>query len=314
MPKSTPKPDWLRVRAPGGEAYHRLRKTLHGLELNTVCEHARCPNIGTCWREGTATVMLLGEVCTRGCRFCAVTAGKPGGVVDPGEPERVAEAIAQLDLRYVVLTMVTRDDLADGGAAMVADTVRRLHTLQPGLLVETLVSDFGGRHEAIDAVVDALPDVFAHNLEVVREWTPRVRDARSSYDRSLEVLARARERSGGRPSKSSLMVGVGETDDQVRAAMGDLRSVGVELLTIGQYLCPTSKHHAVARFVTPETFDGYRDEARRLGFRHVASGPLVRSSYRAAELFVESYLAGNSARTAPARKVGEAVDTTASGR
>ena len=314
MAKSTPKPDWLRVRAPGGQAYHRLRKTLHELELNTVCEHARCPNIGTCWREGTATVMLLGEVCARGCRFCAVTAGKPDGVVDAGEPERVAQAIAQLDLRYVVLTMVTRDDLADGGAAVVADTVRRLHALQPGLLVETLVSDFGGRHGAIDAVVDAQPDVFGHNLEVVREWTPRVRDPRCSYDRSLEVLARARERSDGRPTKSSLMVGVGETDDEILAAMTDLRSVGVQLLTIGQYLCPTPKHHPVARFVTPQTFDEYRDEALRLGFRHVASGPLVRSSYRAAELFVQSYLSGRGASTAPAGKVTETADTAASRR
>jgi lipoic acid synthetase len=239
--------------------------------------------------------MLLGEVCSRGCRFCAVTAGKPGGKVDREEPARVAAAVARLGLRYVVLTMVTRDDLPDGGAAVVAETVRRLHDAQPGLLVETLVSDFGGDEVALAAVVDAEPDVFGHNVEVVREWTHRVRDRRCSYDRSLQVLARAHRQSGGRPTKSSLMVGVGETDEQVLETLRDLRAVGVELLTIGQYLRPTDKHHPVARFVEPATFDRYAEQARQLGFRYVASGPLVRSSYRAAELFLQGELAEGGA-------------------
>lgn len=291
MPRTQPKPPWLRVRAPGGDAYHRIRRTLAELDLNTVCEHARCPNVGTCWREGTATVMLLGGVCSRRCRFCAVAVGKLPGEVDRGEPGRVAEAIGQLGLRYVVLTMVTRDDLPDGGASVVAETVERLHRLASGLLVEALTSDFGGRAASLERVLDAAPDVFAHNLEVVRGWTPRIRDRRCSYERSLDLLRQAKAHGPEVLTKSSLMVGVGETDDEVIEALADLRRVGVDLVTIGQYLQPTAKHHPVARFVPPETFEWYEDEALRLGFRFVASGPLVRSSYRAAELFVRSQAA-----------------------
>jgi lipoic acid synthetase len=209
------KPEWLKVRAPQGERYLDVKRTLQGLELSTVCEHARCPNVGECWGCGTATVMLLGHVCTRGCRFCAVAAGNPGGLVDAREPERVAEAIARLGLDYVVLTMVDRDDLADGGAAHVARTVTVLRERRPGLLVETLTGDFGGREEHLDRVLDAGPDVFGHNLEVTRAMTRRVRDRRCSYDRSLAVLARARRRLGGGLVKSSLMVGIGEADDEV---------------------------------------------------------------------------------------------------
>lgn len=291
MASTRPKPPWLRVRVPGGENYHRLRRTLRALQLNTVCEHARCPNIGTCWREGTATVMLLGEMCSRGCRFCAVTAGKPAGSIDLQEPKRVAEAIGQLGLRYVVLTMVTRDDLPDGGAAHVAETVRRLHDAQAGLRVEALVGDFGGQSAAVDTVLHAGPDVFGHNVEVVRAWTSRLRDPRCSYDRSLRVLRRVKERSPEQLTKSSLMVGVGETDEEVLEALRDLRAAAVDLVTIGQYLQPTPRHHPVDRFVTPQTFERYRVAALQLGFRHVASAPLVRSSYRAQELFVESHLA-----------------------
>lgn len=290
MVAASGKPPWLRVRAPGGESYHRLKGTLRQLELHTVCESARCPNVGTCWREGTATVMLLGQVCTRSCRFCAVAAGRPDGVVDPDEPRRVAEAVAKLQLRYVVLTMVTRDDLPDGGAGHVAETIDRLHQLRPDMLVEALVSDFAGDPAAVDAAVAARPDVFAHNIEVVRPWTSVVRDGRSSYHRSLAVLRRAKELAPDLPTKSSLMVGVGETDDEVGEALRDLRQVGVELLTIGQYLQPTAKHLRVARFVTPETFAAYQHEAKRLGFDFVASGPLVRSSFRAAELYLQRRL------------------------
>lgn len=286
------KPEWLKVRAPQGERYLDVKRTLQGLELSTVCEHARCPNVGECWGCGTATVMLLGHVCTRGCRFCAVAAGSPGGLVDAREPERVAEAIARLGLDYVVLTMVDRDDLADGGAAHVARTVTVLRERRPGLLVETLTGDFGGREEHLDRVLDAGPDVFGHNLEVTRAMTRRVRDRRCSYDRSLAVLARARRRLGGGLVKSSLMVGIGEADDEVYESLADLRRVGVDVVTLGQYLRPTSRHAPVARFVTPEQFARFRRFGEDLGFSHVESGPLVRSSYHAAEAHARALLRG----------------------
>jgi len=283
------KPPWLRVRAPGGDRYHELKKTFRELNLFTVCEEAHCPNVGECWREGTATVMLLGDVCTRGCRFCAVTTGRPGPL-DQAEPEHVAQAIGTMALQYVVLTMVDRDDLPDGGAAQVARTVRSLKELRSDLLVETLVGDFQGENDPIDTVVDAQPDVFAHNVEVVRRVTRRVRDARCGYDRSLSVLRRAKERAPDRVTKSSLMVGIGETDEEVVEALSDLRSAGVDIVTIGQYLRPSPKHHEVMRFVTPETFAEFERAALSMGFLYAASGPLVRSSYKAAEVFVRSVL------------------------
>jgi len=279
-----PKPSWLKVRAPGGERFTQLKETLRALDLHTVCEEAHCPNVGECWAEGTATVMLLGDVCTRGCRFCAVTTGDPRGAVDVREPEHVARAIAQLGLRYVVLTMVDRDDLLDGGASHVARTVTRLRELVPDLLVETLLGDFGGHLGYVDTTVEARPDVWAHNLEVVRRLQRMIRDARCSYERSLAVLAHAKEK-GDVWTKSSLMVGVGETDDEVNEALADLRRVGVDVVTIGQYLRPSPKHAPVDRYVDPGQFDRFADEARALGFAYVASGPLVRSSYKAAEAF-----------------------------
>ncbi|MFO0552443.1 MAG: lipoyl synthase [Polyangiaceae bacterium] len=295
-PRYAPKPEWLKVRAPGGDRYHGLKRTLGTLDLHTVCEEARCPNVGECWREGTATIMLLGDVCTRGCRFCAVTTGDPQGAVDTREPEHVARAIAKLDLSYVVLTMVNRDDLLDGGAEHVARTVTRLRELRGDILIETLVGDFSGRTDAIEACIDGAPDVFAHNIETVRRLTRRVRDVRSSYEQSLEVLRRARARADepnrARPmlTKSSIMVGLGETDDEVLEAMSDLRAAGVNIVTIGQYLRPSPKHHEVLRFVEPAMFDRYAAHARELGFLYAASGPLVRSSYKAAEVFVRSML------------------------
>ena len=281
------KPSWLRVRAPGGERYHELERTLRGLRLHTVCQEARCPNVGECWREGTATLMLLGGVCTRGCRFCAVPAGHPSPP-EPDEPEHAARAVAQMGLDYVVLTMVNRDDLPDGGAFHVARAIGAMHELRSGLLVEALVGDFAGSQAAIDAVVDAAPDVLGHNIEVVRRLTALVRDARCDYDRSLEVLARAHARAPDRLTKSSLMVGIGETDDEVQVALSDLRAVGVDIVTIGQYLRPSARHAAVSRYVPPETFEAYRRAAEALGFAYVASGPLVRSSYRAAQAFVRA--------------------------
>jgi lipoyl synthase len=294
-----PKPEWLKVRAPGGDRYHHLKETFRKLDLHTVCEEARCPNVGECWREGTATVMLLGETCTRGCRFCAVTTGDPRGAVDVREPEHVARAIAQLELQYVVMTMVDRDDLLDGGADHVARTVRRLRELRPDVLIEALMGDFQGHHAAIDSVAAAGPDVFAHNVEVVRRLQRTVRDARCGYERSLDVLRRAKEAPaagptamGRRLTKSSIMVGVGETDDEVVECLADLRGAGVDVVTIGQYLRPTPKHLPVDRYVHPDTFAALEREARAMGFLYAASGPLVRSSYRAAEVFLRSLLGG----------------------
>jgi lipoyl synthase len=289
-PRFAPKPPWLKVRAPGGERYARLKETLRALDLHTVCEEARCPNVGECWAEGTATVMLLGDVCTRGCRFCAVTTGDPRGAVDVREPEHVARAVSQLDLSYVVLTMVDRDDLLDGGASHVARTVTRLRELVPGLLVETLLGDFGGHMDYVDTTVAARPDVWAHNLEVVKRLQRTVRDARCSYERSLGVLSRVKERDESAWTKSSLMVGIGETDDEVGEALSDLRRVGVDVVTIGQYLRPTPRHAPVARYVDPAAFARFAEVGRSLGFAYVASGPLVRSSYKAAEAFMRGKL------------------------
>jgi lipoyl synthase len=285
-----PKPPWLKVRAPGGERYTDLKQTFRALDLHTVCEEARCPNIGECWSEGTATVMLLGDTCTRGCRFCAVNTGQPRGAVDGREPEHVARALSRLPLQYVVMTMVDRDDLLDGGAGHVAKTVVRLKDLRPDMLVETLVGDFGGHLDAVDTTVDARPDVWAHNIEVVRRLQRTIRDVRCDYEQSLGVLRRAKARRPDVVTKSSIMVGIGETDDEILATMRDLRDAGVDVVTIGQYLRPTPKHAAVDRFVEPARFEAFAAEGTAMGFAYVASGPLVRSSYKAAEVYVRSVL------------------------
>jgi len=297
--QSRKKPAWLKVRAPGGESHARIKRTLRELDLYTVCEEARCPNVGECWREGTATIMLLGHTCTRGCRFCAVTTGQPRGAFDPREPEHVARAVLRLGLRYVVLTMVDRDDLLDGGASQVARTVVALKREQPALLVETLVGDFEGRTRDVDVVLGAAPDVFAHNVEVTRRLTPLIRDRRCGYDRSLDVLRHAKERSPERHVKSSIMVGIGETDEEVLETLADLRNCGADVVTLGQYLQPTKKHAPVRRWVEPATFAEYERAAYELGFSFVASGPLVRSSYRAAEAFVSARLRPAPSAAAP---------------
>jgi lipoic acid synthetase len=287
---NSPKPPWLKVRAPGGERYTELKATFRGLDLHTVCEEARCPNIGECWSEGTATVMLLGDTCTRACRFCAVKTGHPRGAVDVREPEHVARALSRMPLQYVVMTMVDRDDLLDGGAEQVAKTVRRIKELRPDMLVETLVGDFGGHRSAVEATIDAAPDVWAHNIEVVRRLQRTIRDVRCSYDQSLAVLRWAKVRSTQAITKSSIMVGVGETDAEVLETMHDLRGAGVDVVTLGQYLRPTPKHAPVDRYVDPERFEAFAREGEAMGFAFVASGPLVRSSYKAAEVFVRSRL------------------------
>ena len=290
------KPAWLRVRAPSGERYSGIKATLREGDLHTVCEEARCPNVGDCWGSGTATIMLLGDTCTRGCRFCAVTTGNPRGALDPREPDNTALAVGRMGLDYVVLTMVDRDDLLDGGAAVVAHTIEAIRTRCPGTLVEALVGDFAGRTDDIRTVVAAQPAVFGHNVETVRRLTPTVRDARCGYDLSLSVLAAARATPGRHLVKSSIMLGLGESDDEVVETMRDLRAAGCELLTLGQYLRPSQKHHAVERWVTPEAFDRLGAIGRELGYRHVASGPLVRSSYRAGEHFVRDVLTQTTSR------------------
>jgi lipoic acid synthetase len=279
----------------GGERHAQLMQLFRQRKLATVCEEARCPNIGECWREGTATLMLLGDVCTRGCRFCAVTSGNPAGVVDASEPEHVADALAEMNLAYVVLTMVDRDDLPDGGAAHVAKTVQRIRARSPHTLIETLVGDFAGDERRVATLVrNGRPDVFAHNAEVVPRLQRRMRDARCSWERSLSVLRAARA-AGANVTKSSLMVGCGETFDEVIDAMRGLRDAGIDVLTIGQYLQPTPKHARVERYVEPAQFDEYKALGLQLGFKYVASGPLVRSSYRAAEAFLAGILKGHDA-------------------
>jgi lipoic acid synthetase len=305
-PPREPKPPWLKVRAPGGERYAGLKETLRKLDLYTVCEEARCPNVGECWAAGTATIMLLGHTCTRGCRFCAVTTGNPRGAYDPREPEHVARAVATLDLSYVVLTMVDRDDLIDGGASQVARTVTGLRARRPELLIETLVGDFRGRLGDVDTVLASGPDVFAHNVEVTRRLTPLIRDQRCDYDGTLAVLRHAKERAPERFVKSSIMVGIGETDEEVEETLRDLRGAGVDIVTLGQYLRPTPKHAPVARYVPPETFAGYERSALDMGFSFAASGPLVRSSYHAAEGFVAARRPGRAERT-PAASHPEAI-------
>lgn len=282
-------PEWFRVRLPSGPTVGAMNRRLHRLGLHTVCEEARCPNQGECWGHGTATVMILGDTCTRGCRFCAVATGNPRGVLDGGEPERVASAVRDAGLRYVVLTSVDRDDLPDGGAAHFASTVRAVRGAVEGVRVEVLIPDY--LDDRLAAVLESGPDVLGHNVEVVRRLTPKVRDRRASYDRSLAVLRQASTMRPGGWTKSSLMLGLGETRDEVVECLQDLRAVGVRLVTLGQYLRPTVRHHPVDRYWTPEEFQELEGEARAMGFEFVAAGPKVRSSYRAAELFLMGKLA-----------------------
>ena len=280
-----PKPPWLKVPLPMGPTYAHVRDVVGRHGLHTVCQEAMCPNVAECWGHGTATFMLLGWVCTRACRFCAVATGNPRGRVDDDEPRRVAEAVRELGLGYVVLTSVDRDDLPDGGAAHFARTVQAIKTLAPEVRVEALTSDFQGDLAAVEVVVRSGLDVFAHNLETVRRLTPTVRDPRANYDQSLRVLEHARSCRPGVLTKSSLMLGLGETDDEIRQAMRDLRSVGVDILTLGQYLRPTRSHLPVQRYVHPDEFARYREWGLEEGFLEVFSGPLVRSSYRAERVF-----------------------------
>lgn len=288
--KRMPKPSWIKMRAPAGERYLQLKEMLKDLKLATVCQEAQCPNIGECWGGGTATIMLMGEVCTRGCRFCNVKTGNPKGKLDLEEPQKVAYAVSQMGLDYVVLTSVDRDDLPDEGSMHFAQTVRRLKSLSPDLIVEVLTPDFKGNETFIANIVDAEPDVFAHNVETVERLTPRVRDRRAGYAQSLRVLEYVKERDESRYTKTSLMLGLGESDEEIRQTLRDLRGVGCDVVTFGQYLQPQKRHLPVEEFVTPEKFREWQTEAESMGFLYVASGPLVRSSYRAGEYFMKGVI------------------------
>jgi lipoic acid synthetase len=279
------KPEWLRVSLPAGDNYERVKAEVRGLELHTVCQEAACPNLAECWGVGTATIMILGDVCTRGCRFCNVKTGTQHGEVDWLEPIRVAQAVAELGWRYLVLTAVDRDDLADGGALVFANTVRAIHERVPGARVEILSGDFRGDLRALDIVMDARPDVFAHNLETVRRLTPVVRDRRAGYDQTLRVLEHAKSRSPERFTKTSIMLGLGEREEEIEQAMNDARSAGVDIFTMGQYLRPTKKHLPVSEYVTPQRFAELGLLARTKGFHQVVSSPLSRSSYHAEQAF-----------------------------
>lgn len=278
-------PEWLRLKLPTSDGFFKTRNLLQDLRLHTVCESAKCPNHWECWAKGTATFMIAGDRCTRACSFCAVSTAKPFPL-EVDEPERVAEATRRMQLKHVVITAVARDDLPDGGAAHFKKTIEAVRALNPGIVVEVLVPDFNNKDSAIDLVLDAAPEIFNHNLETVRRLTPSVR-SRAMYDRSLEVLRKAKLRAGDRiHTKSGLMLGLGETEEELFRAMEDLRENLCDILTLGQYLQPTRQHLPVVEFVPPAKFEEYRERGLQMGFAHVASGPLVRSSYHADEFKV----------------------------
>lgn len=301
------KPPWLKVRPPGDHAaekeYQRLRTSLRGLGLSTVCEEARCPNIGECWGGGTATIMLMGDTCTRGCRFCNIKTSRAPPPLDSLEPEKVATAVAKWGLKYIVLTSVDRDDIPDGGADHIARTVEKLKQAQPDLLVETLSPDFSGDEACVDRVVTSGLDVFAHNVETVERLQRFVRDRRAGYAQTLRVLERSREIRPDIVTKTSIMLGVGESKAEIRQTMRDMLNAGVEVITLGQYLRPSKRHLKVEQWVTPEEFDAWKVEGEQMGFSYVASGPLVRSSYRAGEFFLESLIRKRRITAEASRKV-----------
>ncbi len=285
-----PKPRWLRARMPGGERYEAVKRNVTDHRLSTVCQESHCPNIGECWTNGTATLMVMGSVCTRACKFCAVDTGNPKGWLDPEEPENTAKSVELMGLRYIVLTSVDRDDLPDGGAAHYAACVAAIKRRTPEVAVEALTPDFDGVMSNVEKVVDSGLDVFAQNVETVRRLTHRVRDPRAGYEKTLSVLAHAKRHRPDVLTKTSLMVGLGETDEEIFETMDDLRAIGVDILTIGQYLRPTPNHLPVERYVTPEEFNRYREIGLEKGFMVVPSGPMVRSSYRADRVFDKNNL------------------------
>ncbi|GAC1647794.1 MAG: lipoyl synthase [Gemmatimonadaceae bacterium] len=280
-PLPTRKPSWLKVRAPGGSKYVRLKQLMRGLDLHTVCEEAHCPNVGECWEHGTATFMILGSVCTRNCAYCAVAHGRPISY-DPSEPERVATAIGAMQLQHAVITSVDRDDLPDFGASLFAETIRRIHETVPGCSVEVLVPDFQGDETSIGAVLDARPEIYNHNTETVPRLYKRARPG-GRYERVLRIFRYVKRHSPQVPTKTGMILGMGETPEEVIAVMRDLRTVDVDILTLGQYLRPSDAHIPLDRYYRPDEFQELRRVGMDLGFRHVESGPLVRSSYHAWE-------------------------------
>lgn len=291
-----PKPEWLKVRAPGGENFLKIKADLAKFNLHTVCEEARCPNIGECWSGGTATFMLLGDTCTRGCKFCAVKTGNPRGVVDDFEPEKIAHTVSNMDLSYIVLTSVDRDDLPDQGVSHFVKTVQLTKAMKPEMLMEVLTPDWRGDDKCIADMAASGADVLAHNVETIERLQTEVRDPRCSYSQSLYVLEnylkKSQEAGIRSVTKTSIMMGLGESDEEVLKCMRDLISVGVRVLTLGQYLQPTARKLAVKEYVSPERFSALAKEGEAMGFAYVAAGPLVRSSYRAGEYFIEKILRG----------------------
>ncbi|TAL73134.1 MAG: lipoyl synthase [Rhodanobacter sp.] len=284
------KPPWLRVKLPTGAKYEAIANIVHTHKLNTVCMESKCPNIAECWGRGTATLMLMGSVCTRACKFCAVSTGNPNGWLDPLEPMQVADAVALMGLKYVVLTSVDRDDLPDGGAAHYAACVKAIHARSPSTAVEALTPDFAGSHDAVATVLDAGLATYAQNLETVRRLTHPVRDPRAGYEQTLDVLAFAKRHSPKTLTKTSLMLGLGETDEELDQTLDDIRAANVDIVTMGQYMRPSVNHLPVERFVTPDEFRAYRDLALSKGFVEAVSGPLVRSSYRAERVLEKNNL------------------------
>ncbi len=293
------KPEWLKIRPPAGENYTQIKQLLRERNLHTVCEEAHCPNVAECWSSGTATFMLGSEVCTRACRFCAIQTSRRPPPLDPDEPFKVAEAVSKLKLKYIVLTSVDRDDLPDGGANHFAQTIKELKRLNPELLVEALVPDFRGDQKAVEIIVDSGLDVYAHNIETVYRLQYRVRDPRAGYEQSLKTLQYAKDYARSKKrvlyTKSSIMLGLGETHEELTTAFQDLRRFEIDVLTLGQYLRPSMTHLPVEKYYSPEEFDQLDQEARSTGFLYVASGPMVRSSYKASELFIEGLIKKNKA-------------------
>jgi len=283
------KPAWLKSKIPGGEKFLKIKKDLREKKLFTVCEEAKCPNISECWNHGTATFMVLGDTCTRACRFCSVKTGNPGGLLDGDEPRKVAESAAIMGIDYAVITMVDRDDLPDGGAVHLGKVVKEVRKSCPGINIELLTGDFHADENQISSVLAEAPEVFAHNLETVERLSPRVRDARASYRQSLDVLQKVKKLANYPVfTKSALMLGLGEEMDEVKKSLQDMRDHDVDFVTLGQYLRPTKQHLAIKRFVPPNEFDELADFSREIGFKAVASGPLVRSSYRAGEFYKQA--------------------------
>ena len=292
--KSSPSlPSFIRIRPPSNSKYYEIKEKLKDLKLNTVCEAAKCPNVSECWSTGTATIMLLGDTCTRFCKFCNVKTGNPHGVVDKDEPVRVAHQVASSELKYVVLTCVDRDDLSDGGAGIFAQTIKEIKKIKPNIKIEGLISDYGGKETSLKKLIDSPVDVLAHNIEVIKRLTSHIRDPRASYRQSLTLLKKIKELNPNILTKSSLMVGLGESIGELLESAADLRESGVDIITFGQYLRPSKKHHPVIKYYQPADFEHLEQKARKMNFLYVASGPLVRSSYKAAELFIHGFLTEN---------------------